>query len=485
MANRIEFVMGEASERGTEIGPQALLDRVEARLNNELPSPIEPHPFILRRSTLPGPAIAVVSALTVIVVIVAGVWLARGISSDFEGPTVDQPMQPLPTTVTPTTSAAPRLAPEAAAESPEAPWVAPGELRIGSSVITTESITVNEGLVTLRYEVTSLAPMNAVLKADDVRLSAPVLPERWSLETSDGSVSGTTSLSGNEVRFEADVGTTIDDILSVRLVSWKSIVPVTYDITVNAETRTPTRLPDGSEIEVSTTYTADDNVVITFDVTSPPDQPKAVACGGIRGLGSSCYDPVPATGWIHRETDAALAIMAPVGIDLEAIPLRYQRPMWALHTGSKALGLSPQGGIDNDKTDFPSGFVAIDDNEAIAPTSITRYGDQLLVSVISATRRGVDPTSFDPLIGGRWILETESGASIESRGTTYNDRVPGAFSVIFSIDKDVAIDAGCPPPPLERQTPDPSIAPKASSTMLPSRSTSTMGHASWSSGSTA
>jgi hypothetical protein len=35
-------------------------------------------------------------------------------------------------------------------------------------------------------------------------------------------------------------------------------------------------------------------------------------------------------------------------------------------------------------------------------------------------------------MGGRWILEMASGEPLESLGMAYNDRVPGAFSVIFA-----------------------------------------------------
>jgi hypothetical protein len=109
--------------------------------------------------------------------------------------------------------------------------------------------------------------------------------------------------------------------------------------------------------------------------------------------------------------------------------------MWIHHEGSKTLELKSVGEVVGEEADFPPGFVAIDENEAIAPTGITRYGDQLLVSFVSAVRRGVDPASFDPLMGGRWVLETVSGDSLDSLGMAYNDRVPGAFSVIFTDEE--------------------------------------------------
>lgn len=313
----------------------------------------------------------------------------------------------------------------------EAPWVAHGEIRIGSSVITVASKALDAGSFTLVYDVTSLAPTRTVMHAEGVQLSPPVLPERWVLETTSGPVEATSSLTSDSVRFPLDSEIAFDDLISLRLESWRTIVPITYDMMVSTEISVPEHLPDDSAIQVSRTYTTEDEILVTLDVTPPVDNPKVVPCGDANALGSSCYDPVPATGWSPRVSDADLQIAARAGTPSDVVPLRYQRPMWIHHEGSKVLELNPSGDDTGTEGDFPVGFVPIDENEAIAPSGITWYGDQLLVSMLSATRRGVDPGSFDPLMGGRWILETTSGEPLESLGMAYNDRVPGAFSVIF------------------------------------------------------
>jgi hypothetical protein len=112
----------------------------------------------------------------------------------------------------------------------EAPWVAPGEIRIGSSVITVDSRALDAGSFTLLYNITSLAPTRAVMNAEDIQLSPPVLPERWVLETINGPVTATSSLTSDSVRFPLDSGLTFDDLASLRLESWKTIVPIAYDI---------------------------------------------------------------------------------------------------------------------------------------------------------------------------------------------------------------------------------------------------------------
>lgn len=355
------------------------------------------------------------------------------------GSDTPQAESPTATTVAPTATS-PVAPAEDSASSPDVPWVRPGEIRIGSTVITAESVTVADDVVTLVYEITSLAPTGAAMDEELDRLSAPVLPEEWVLETTNGSfVKGSWAM-GRTVRFDVDGVTSIDDITSVKLVAWRSVVPVAYDIIVDAEDPTPVLLPDGSAIEPSWSRTDERWVLVSFDITSPVDSPLVVSCGGIRGLGARCFDPVPDSGWIHRETDAELVIGADAGTSINEIPLRYQRPMWTRHEGSETLNLTATAGSSSNAPDFPSGFVAVDENEAISVTAITRYDDQLLVSVVSATRRGSDPGSFDPLMGGRWVLESAYGPTLESAGMVYNDRIPGAFSVIFPMDSNTAIE---------------------------------------------
>jgi hypothetical protein len=145
---------------------------------------------------------------------------------------------------------------------------------------------------------------------------------------------------------------------------------------------------------------------------------------------------VPGSAWVHRNSNSDLQIAADPETPIDAIALRYRRPTWVEREGSLSFEVTDDTEI---ASDFPAGFVAIDENEAIAPASVTRYGDQLLVSVVSAARRGVDPASFDPLMGGRWVLETEAGASLDSIGMAYDDRVPGAFSIIFPTEDGSAV----------------------------------------------
>lgn len=339
-----------------------------------------------------------------------------------------------PTTVPPTTTI-PEPAPTTGPA--EASWSASGDIRIGPVVITAESMTLDPSRITLRYEITSLAPTGTVMSAEDTRLSPPVLPLRWELETANGSVTGTTSVIGPYVQFEVDEGTTIDDVTAVRLIAWKTIVPVVHDITLDAATGTEVELPDGSSISAREPLYTADYVLVAFDVTEPPNDLKVVACGDIRGLGASCFDPVPGSAWVHRNSNSDLQIAADPETPIDAIALRYRRPTWVEREGSLSFDVSD--GDPEIALEFPAGFVAIDENEAIAPTSVTRYGDQLLVSVLSAARRGVDPASFDPLMGGRWVLETEAGASLDSIGMAYDDRVPGAFSIIFPIEDGSAV----------------------------------------------
>lgn len=412
MGDELNSAFVARERRGSALGAQMFLERVEAQLNDEIPSPLaspqaRPGPW----DRVSGPVVALAAAALVSLVVVGGAWLIRGIDS------TEAVTAPVPTTVLP--------------QAVEAPWVEEGELRVESTIITQRSLSAQDGLAVLEYALTPLGPTVA-LSDDDTPVPA-VLPELWEIETVHGTAQGTSSPTGHSVRFEIDDAVTLGDITAIRLLSWRTAAPVTYDFTINADAGTAIRMPDGSTIVVSRVIDVEEGVVVGFDATLPPEHWSAVPCGDGM-IGASCFEPIPGSGWTPRQSDSDLQIMAESEASLSSVGLRYRRPMWIRTEGSLELPLSAPSTPGAEATAFPDGYVAVSDTVAVKPTRITSYGDQVLVSMTSVVRRGIDRNAVEPFMGGRWVLETASGVTIESIGTAFKDDVGGAFTAVFPVN---------------------------------------------------
>jgi len=114
--------------------------------------------------------------------------------------------------------------------------------------------------------------------------------------------------------------------------------------------------------------------------------------------------------------------------------------MWVPTEASIKVPISPSVGMTADPVPFPAEFTPVSDGEAVKPNRIVQYGDHLLVSMTSVVRRGLDPADLEPLIGGRWVLVMASGGTVESIGMTFDDHIPGAFTVVFPAPADGTVD---------------------------------------------
>ena len=429
MGDTLRNAIVEGGQRGHAIGATALLDRVEAELNQEE----ESRRVVTTARTsvwnrVPGPVIAVGAAALVMFIVIGSLWIVRG-STPVDQTPVTEPVGLTTTvpTVPPTTLAA---------IATEAPWIANGEVRIESTVITVDSLTVENGTATLRYDLATLAPEPARVMEDGVTAPPAVLPERWELDIGTGVITGSSVPAGTSVRFEVGDGIEADDIRELRLVSWRTLVPVTYDFTLPVERGATALMPDGATIELSAIIDMESGRLLSFDATGPADLWSPLPCSGLGGRNTNCFEPTAASGWQPRETDSDLKALSQVGAGPSVIELRYSRPMWAPTEASIPVPITPSPGMTADPTPFPAGFTPVSDGEAVKPNRIIQYGDQLLVSMTSVVRRGLDPVDMDPLIGGRWILETASGSTMESIGMTFDDHIPGAFAVVFPMTPD-------------------------------------------------
>lgn len=86
---------------------------------------------------------------------------------------------------------------------------------------------------------------------------------------------------------------------------------------------------------------------------------------------------------------------------------------------------------DGSAAAYPTGYVEVADLVAVRPVTAIVYADTVHVAFSTAVRRGFDSTQSTPFNGGRWVMETADGASVESRGVVTTFGSPGAFSIVF------------------------------------------------------
>jgi hypothetical protein len=433
MGDVLRNAIVEGGRRGHAIGAAALLDRVEAELNEEgasLRAVSSARSSVWSR--VPGPVVALGTGVLLILFIIGSLWIVRD-GTPVEQTPVTEPIE-LTTTV-PTVP--PTTVPPVEAE---APWITDGEVRIESTVLTVNSFSIEGGTATLRYELATLAPEPARLMDGGTTPPPAVLPDRWELETSTGVIDGSSFPGGTSVRFEVGDGFNTGDITELRLVSWRTLVPVTYDFEMPVESGTTALMPDGATIELYAMTDMESGRLLSFDAKAPVDLWSPLPCFGLGGRNNNCFEPTATSGWLPRETDGDLKALSLVDDGPSVIELRYSRPMWAPTEASIRVPITPPGGVTADPVPFPAGFTPVSDGEAVKPNRIVQYGDQLLVSMTSVVRRGLDPAEVEPLIGGRWILKTASGGTVESIGMTFDDHIPGAFAVVFPVPAEGNVD---------------------------------------------
>lgn len=138
--------------------------------------------------------------------LVIGVVLVGLLSLRWDSPTAET----LPSSVATTVAAPVEIA----------PWLEPGETRIGSAVILPRGLEVENGLAVLSYELAGLSP--SLQEQDDVEYQGDVgaLPENWVLTTRSGAtVEASTSPGAESVRFELPAAD--DQVATIDLVGWR------------------------------------------------------------------------------------------------------------------------------------------------------------------------------------------------------------------------------------------------------------------------
>ncbi len=424
---QVEVAFDRLMDRGDSPDVEALIARLHTELNDIDVSPtaspiLGARPPQAEVRTWRGLTIA---ASAFVMALLIGVPLLLMSEDEPQTPASDPGVQ---TTSVP--SSIPVLADTPATDvRSEAPWVEGGEARMGSTVVTAKSLSVNGGVALLEFEVTTLAPSASGPNEDEQSASPAVLPERWELETTQGVIEATTASTVRSVRFPVDDGLVLEDVIETRIVGWRTLVPVTYDFVMPRDVGAFAEMPDGTTVTAVSVLEMKPGTVVSFDVVQRPRW-GPVACGDGM-LGFSCFDPTHDSGWTPRQSDSDLQVISAPDWRPTEVELRYVRPLWVASDQTVSLSIGSATTLYEESTPFPSGYVQVTEDVGVKPDRILRYGDQTLVSMTSVVRRDTDHSTAESLMGGRWVLESVSGEAVESIGMTFDDEISGAFAVVF------------------------------------------------------
>lgn len=203
------------------------------------------------------------------------------------------------------------------------PWVAAGEIRFESTVLLPHTPSVENGAVTLEYELVNLAAPSTEVAA---------LPELWRLATTAGEYSAETRHGTRRVRFEVPAALVSDDVDEVRLVGWRSVLPIDFVFTIPATVGEHAVLPDGATITVRSALEQASGTLVTFDTTRSLDDFSA-------GSPNQFLLPTADSGW-----RAAWGDSFQVAADNAAPPtieLRYTKPLWLPTVGELIVWTKP------------------------------------------------------------------------------------------------------------------------------------------------
>jgi hypothetical protein len=85
--------------------------------------------------------------------------------------------------------------------------------------------------------------------------------------------------------------------------------------------------------------------------------------------------------------------------------------------------------------DYPPGYAEIAPGLAASGSQVVLGDDSIVVAFTTATQRGIDPAEVAWPIGGSWLLESESGTTVESARVVNGRFSPAAFAVHFPTDR--------------------------------------------------
>jgi hypothetical protein len=118
----------------------------------------------------------------------------------------------------------PSVSTSATPEVEIAPWLEPGETRIGSAIILPRGLEVDGGVVAFEFELAGLSPSLIEREEVDYQGDVVAMPEHWVLTTTAGTtVSASTGPGDESIRFE--LPDPDDQVATIDLVGWREARP--------------------------------------------------------------------------------------------------------------------------------------------------------------------------------------------------------------------------------------------------------------------
>jgi hypothetical protein len=203
----------------------------------------------------------------------------------------------------------------------EAPWVVEGEIRFESTVMVPSTLSVEDGVARLEYELATLGPTLVGDEFEDSTL-VPVQPEHWLLVSRAGNFEAETVAGRTYVGFDVPDEVTLSDVVEVRLVGWRTVMPVEHLFEVPLAVGEHIVLPDGASMTVRSILEQASGTLASFDTRRSDD---SFAAGPVEQF----LEPVAGAGWRIGWPETGFQVVndnAPTAPD--SVWLRYTQSMW-------------------------------------------------------------------------------------------------------------------------------------------------------------
>ena len=188
------------------------------------------------------------------------------------------------------------------------------------------ALSVDGGVTSFEYGLESLGPALAGSELAGSML-VPVQPERWLLVTDVGNFEAETSSGRTYVSFDVPDEVTLGDVAEVRLIGWRTVMPVQHVFEVPLVIREHVLLPDGASMTVRSIFEQVSGTLVSFDTHRSED-------GFGAGPVEQFLEPVAGAGWRIGWPETGFQVVndnAPTAP--ASVWLRYTQSMWIPVTG--------------------------------------------------------------------------------------------------------------------------------------------------------
>lgn len=150
---------------------------------------------------------------------------------------------------------------------PPSPWFSPNEIVFESTVLIPTDVAVDEGTVTLAFDLESLAPSSGT---SDEEPTVDALPERWGISTvSGGGTIVEIDPGATSVSFRLRSGIVLEHIESVDLIGWRTAVPVAERVVLELEPGAAATFAGGTTATIGRILEQTNSTVVQIAVDQP------------------------------------------------------------------------------------------------------------------------------------------------------------------------------------------------------------------------